>query len=354
MKNRFAEWYRAVAIEPTREQLESRWESISNFIEEYDDDKILAMAINYLGIEQDQVEKGEFIEYLLESDLSFDKGNEKEIRLLSGVALAEVVESEPIKATLAMKCLILFNNNPIVSELSRFFESHFAQECIDLREKLPNLERVQLSSQSEFLTGTFAEGTALNVSTANSSILKALSTFDNYIMKLGSVQYKLLNHLQIYEEESKILSWIVGESSNDLGKALKETKPEDVGIVIGKELADLISVLPGPYAAEAFIKKMLQLSKKTQKKNLTLDIYVDALGLEWKEKLLEQYPLIDEGLNTPVLLAISKSMDVDNAKEWLPAYKKKSGIDAGAIAISPNEIAYQVYLECLLTKSMNR
>lgn len=354
MKSRFVEWYREVAIEPQHEQLEKRWESIEMYLEDYDDDTILALALNYLGIEQELESNSEFIECLIKTDLSFDKRNGKEIRLLCGIALAELVETEPIVATLAAECLLLFNNNSKAKKLCHFFEERFMQECITLRENMPKLETIDGKSQAEAIAEEFAEGVVLNVSTANASISQILSSFDKYIVKLISANNKFINHLEIYKEESRILSWLIGESSNDLGNAFKTMNQEDAAIIIGKELADLVLVLPGPYAAKAFIKKMLQLTKPKQKKSFTLDIYVDALDLSWRKKVLERYPLINEGMNTPILFAISKSIEVENPKEWLPAFKKKSGIDAGTFTVYSDDAAYQIYLECLLIKLIDR
>lgn len=353
MKSKFADWYKVIDMTANKERLEARWSSINNFIEIYGQNNILSIALNYLGMVQNDDIKQKMVECLIENDMSFDKNSEKEIRLLSGIVLAQMIEDEPIEISLAVKCLFLFMNNMIAPDLCQLFEGRFMQECINLREDLLILEKVNIEEQNEVISEDLGIATTWNANTLQ-IISNILTEFNNNITKLRSAHNLLVTHTQIFEEESKILSWIVGESSNDLHKTLKETKQDDVAIVIGKEMADLISVLPGPYAAEAFIKKMLSLCKKGQQKKYTLANYIDTLNPEWKTELLKQYSLISDGNNTPIMLAVLKSTEVDNSGEWLPAYKKLSGIDASAITLLPDTLAYQVYLECLLIKSMNR
>ncbi len=75
-------------------------------------------------------------------------------------------------------------------------------------------------------------------------------------------QNEMLKAMEIYREDSNILSWICGEWSNELDAQLtKKTTRKSVALILAKELADLVTVLPGPYAEKSFLKKMLDLCK---------------------------------------------------------------------------------------------
>lgn len=353
MKNKFVDWYRVVNMEPTAEQIEARWNAINSFVEEYDNDTILKLAVNYLALKPDIELKDKFVECLRDTDVTFNKNFEKEITLLTGISLAILLEEEPVLSELAVKCLTLFVKFPISQELGDYFEGRFTKNCLDIRENLTKLDDLSLTNQSKIIKTNFSEESSWE----DNSIIplgEILTSFNNNFIKFQNAHNKLVENIDIYAEDSRILSWIVGESSNDLKKAFKAMKQEEAALIVGKELADLITVYPGPYAAEAFIKKMLGLSRKGQKGNVTLNFYIDSLKLDWKELLLERYPLVGGGMNTPVLLAISMSLEVDNPGEWLPMYKKRTGIDSESFCVSPEKLAYQIYLECLLIKSINR
>lgn len=79
-------------------------------------------------------------------------------------------------------------------------------------------------------------------------------------------QDQTLNIINILQEDSDILSWITGSWSKELEKPLtKGILPKDIALLLAKELADFVQVIPGPYAFEAFLKRCWITVRKIQK-----------------------------------------------------------------------------------------
>jgi len=127
-------------------------------------------------------------------------------------------------------------------------------------------------------------------------------------------------------------------------------KATEASIVMGKELADLVKTLPGPYAAEAVLSKTLSSIKGKNDINGNLADVIDKQSIEWKTKVINSYSSKMTEEITPLLTAITKSLEVENAVEWLPAFKKLTGFEANDIKITALNLAHQIYLECLTIK----
>jgi hypothetical protein len=144
---------------------------------------------------------------------------------------------------------------------------------------------------------------------------------------------------------------MVGEWSNDFDTSFKYLNPFQASIIAGKELADIIVNFPGPYSARAVLYKVISVCKNAKvSKQVEFYSVIESLDKEWIQKVIDVYNPNDTDDITPVITALSKSIEVSETKEWIPSYKKATGIDPEKIRISPEELAYQVYLECLTIK----
>ena len=135
-------------------------------------------------------------------------------------------------------------------------------------------------------------------------------------------------------------------------KPFRSFETSEACIVIGKELADIIKNLPGPYASNAVLYKILSIFSVDETENITLSTAINKLNKTWRQQVLKAYSAEKTKEITPLLSAISGSLDVDGATEWKAAYKKLTGFDPSNIKMSAMKLAYQMYLECLVIKSM--
>lgn len=351
MKEKFCEWYRNVCIDPTHEQLQNRWDSLQEYYESNDID-IMELVKLFFELPVEEQFKAEFIKPHFNKDMTFQRDNKREISLLAGTALMELLEDEVDvnKIILAIMCIAPFKQDVVISEVLDIVSEKLDDITSGIRSE-KNTEQGKLAISDKGIANlakNLETGSWSNESTINFS--KILSQIANNFNILQSNQEKLQQSLAIYREDSDILSWLFGEWSNDLDKQLsKKINQSQISLVLGKELADLVKQIPGPYSAKAFLKKMLG-HCKPDKNNITLLEIVDTLDEGWKKRLLDDYSIIKDGVNTPILLAVSKSQEVNDPNVWKHAYQKLTQINAEEVESDLLTWAYQIYLECLLVK----
>lgn len=353
MKDIFCECYSTVCPNPTNEQMNYRLEGINQYCARKEID-VLPLVMLFFGIHNDHTFEGDFADLFNTIDLSFSKNNHRELELLAGVALLKLLEDDllVIEIVLAVNILNILDKNILIPDILQIATDKLAEITSDIREveiesklkKLPAIITTEMNKIAKSGDWT-PEGIT--------ELMNSLNSIESGFVAIQSNQAELANSVRIYKEDSNILSWIVGGYSNDLRKPLSKTiKTNEIAFVMGKELADLIETVPGPYAAKGFIKKMLGLCKE-DKGNLSLTDMIDLVGKEWREEVVNRYKIIDTGENTPVLLAISKSLETDEPKTWCPLFKKIVGVNPEEIERNALEWAYQFYLECLLIRCFN-
>ena len=118
-----------------------------------------------------------------------------------------------------------------------------------------------------------------------------------------------------------------------------------------RDLATLTYFLPGPFAAPAFLHKMLRLVKDRVPANVKISEAVDACDLEWKQKWLPTLTVQQLPEFCPMLFAIAKSVEVGGGTAWTAAYEHATGLVAHG-KLAPVHLALQVYNEGLLLRAL--
>lgn len=85
------------------------------------------------------------------------------------------------------------------------------------------------------------------------------------------------------------------------------------------------------------------------KEKISLTELIDLQSQKVRKTICDKYGEECETKNLPILSAISASLDVDGAREWLPFYKKKWKIDPDSIEFSVLEWTMLVYQECIVS-----
>ncbi|NMM62213.1 hypothetical protein HBE96_05840 [Clostridium sp. P21] len=350
MKDKFCEWYKFVCLDPTHEQLKNRWDSLQEYCEN-EDINVLELTKLFFGLPTEEAFKAEFVESYSNRDMTFLYENEREISMLAGATLMELLEKniQVTNIVLAIMCIALFKQESIIPEVIDIVSDKLDDIATDIRKSetehsmryITNKGISELAKTLE--SGTFTPESIIAFSKTLGQIVSNFNILQNN-------QENMEKSLEIYKEDSDILSWLFGEWSNDLKKQLnKKVNQNQISLVIGKELADLVKLIPGPYAAKAFLRKMLG-HCKVDKNNITLVEIIDLLDEDWKKQLLNDYSIIGDGENTPILLAISKSLETSEQNVWKYAYQKVMEINVEEVKSDPLTWSYQMYLECLLVK----
>jgi hypothetical protein len=352
MLENFASRYKTICLQPTPEQLMNRFKGIQDICNEQEFD-VASLVRLFYDLPVDVNFKNKFSDYFFNKDITFDKGNLREIAFLAGETLLEMLEHDYYTnlIVLLITCIWLFKNNTLIPEISSIALNKLDEVCLKTREDAGNnVENIKETNLTEMEKAV--QGQPVTADTIQ-KIINILKIVNVNIKNIYINQKQICKSVDVYKEESNILSWLMGQWSNDLKKQLNnKTNQSKIALILGKELADLVLTIPGPYSAKAILKRMIDLCK-ADCKTLSLVDMVDMLDTKWKGSLLDKYHLSASDCNTPILLAIAKSLEVDGPRAWGNAYGKIMGFDAETVVQDMLTWGYQMYLECMLVKCLS-
>lgn len=350
MKKQFAELYLRVCAEPKPEQLEKRWQGIEEYCKQDEVDIYNLVKMAY-SLSPTVEFKDEFTTIFQNIDISFQVSFVKEMELLASICLMELMEDSgmSLHIALAVICVSKYNIQILVPELGAAAYKVFGEASSEIREKSVDFKKCSSVDSNEFIE-SLEELTALE-QTHITGLSNALTEIVNNINIIAQNQNQTFDIINILQEDSDILSWITGSWSNELEKPItKGILQKDVALLLAKELADFVQVIPGPYAFEAFLKKMLDNCKK-ETKEYSLVTIVDSIDDAHKSSILSCYQM--EGVkqeNTPILFSIKCALDAKQPDVWKSMASNMLSISIESTEHEALEWAKLLYFECLLVK----
>ena len=124
-------------------------------------------------------------------------------------------------------------------------------------------------------------------------------------------------------------------------------------IIVGKELADLVSVSPGPVVTcNAIFDKMLSYNTK-EKKDISLKKVVNETSLDWKRDIAKGLAENSALSLTPILYSIVESVKYDGDPKWSVAAEKQLRLDLNTPLVL-QQISYQIFIEIIFLKFLSR
>ena len=359
MNKNFAEWYRVVDIEPNHQRLQDRWKGIENYcIGDVSCPGIMNLVKLFFNLPISDDFKESFIDPFYKVDNAFPhRDNGAELSVLAGATLVFISENDINQLkTFALLAIAAasFKRKEVIPSILNVLRCFLNEDAFALRDE-ESINTTSISGPSiKSLTNSLKLVEDSNSWAPPNEIAKQLSSYlislSKIFVQINSSINESLSIQKIYREDSQILWWLSSEFSKDMHKSINELKKAAACVVIGKELADLIETLPGPYSAKAVLYKMLSFHSDDSHE-IMLSTAINQTNKEWRQKTLEIYDVEKTKEITPILVAISESLRVEKVEEWLSAYKHLTGITAKSTKISLVDLAYQVYLECLLLKA---
>lgn len=345
----FYKWYKKISWDTPKEQIEERWEGIENAVEySWNEEDISELIKLYYKLPYQMETKTKFVEFFSDIDKGFDESNDEEISVLVGSVLTHLLQREH-EAFIAFSLQVLepyFENN--LMELAELAADKIGTMSKDSYVNMPEIEELKKFS-SDWETELADDGQlSENAAIVLIDIIKQLQTNLEIVCSRNEV---LQEENEQFREKTQILSWIVGEWSDILKVPLAEVFDINASIVLGVELADLVRIYPGPYAAEAFLVKMLSKCKKNEKGSslISLTDLVDRQEVAIKEEILKKYGKNCETRILPILSALKASLSVDDKREWIPIYKKAWKINPDDIKLKLSDWTRLVYQECMIS-----
>lgn len=354
MRKQFAELYLRVCADSKPEQLEKRWKGIEEYCEQDEVDIYNLVKMAYSLSPTDEF-KDRFTTIFQNIDISFQVSFVKEQELLSSICLMKLMKETDLSLhiALAVICVSKYNIQISVPELGIEAYRVFGESSAEIREKSADLKKCS-NTISNKLIESLKELPVLE-QTHITELSSALTEIVRNINTIVQNQKQTLGIINILQENSDILSWITGSWSNELEKPLtKGTSPKDIALLLAKELADFIQVIPGPYAFEAFLKKMIDNCKKDAK-SYSLVTMVDSIDDARKSSILSCYQMDDDKQeNTPILFSIRCALDAKQPDVWKSTANNKLSINVEVTEHEALEWAKLLYFECLLVKIEGR
>jgi hypothetical protein len=332
MNQNFGDWYRIAGIEPSDELLHRRWTGAAGFAADSSAVDVLSLVGILCRLPHAEGTEQRFRQAFLAADTAFSMhGNNVELSCLAGATLAEILESRPADladvAGLALVCSDFrgLRRTALLPEIIEMAENYLAERSSRLRADTTVPEPPRLSGDEELRT-----------------IVTSLNAIGDAVRVLGVDR-------QLRAEESDILWWLEAEYSRDLEIPLRLARWPAAAIHVGKELCDIIRILPGPYPIPAFLSRALSAATTGTRSRKAVPLCEAVAGFDQASCRL---PVLNSDLapHCPVLRALTEFRELGSSDHWLTTFSAAMGIRA-EVEVSPLDLALQSCRELLLERA---
>lgn len=363
MHDLFSEWYRPNGIAPTAEDLQNRWNAIESFSGEVSEAYGMELVRLYYGIPlKDSKFPIEYRKAFKEADATFRmRDNDIELQILAGASIAHELtqDSSPVADVIGLAIMSLYCKglrsgiiNPDIINLAEiyiFAEGHRVRAySIEASEDLSGNIQKSITALKKKL-----EPAAATPSQFSEQLTGSLENIRSAISKQGEVIKRLNGALKVQAERADMLWWVLGEYSQDLGRSFIGMDISAACLIVGKELADLTILIPGPRPIPALIDKMLKTAKPNNPSAITLKDAINKFPAEWRSKLINPSEIASVVDLCPLHFAFSKLMESNKSTAWISSLKTILGIDANK-KIAPLDLTLQMYQEKLLIRAASK
>jgi len=362
MHKYFAEWYRAAGLEPKAEDLEKRWQAVEGFAKEIKLHNALELVRLFYARSPQSVDFAEsYIGAFQKADPTFPmRDNAVELRVLSGATVAHIFETTRTTVTDAVALAMVsgfcrgLRQKILNSEIVDSARVYLMKEAVRVRDvdesfdiKTPDTD---LEGLLEALTSA---ATGNNLTTIREPIKppfdKLAQAISNLSLSVSEMAGRIEEVIKIRREQAEILWWVFGEHSRDLSKPISELPLPFAALVSGKELADLVRVIPGPLASPAFLEKMLGFADPDSSGSASIKDAVNAAPRDWRESLIADTCDLED--LCPIHLAVQKSLEFNKPNVWPTHFDKHSELKSRT-AIAALDLATQIYDERMLINAV--
>jgi hypothetical protein len=362
MNEHFGDWYREAELEPDADKLEKRWQGIKNFATSRKKRKragVLDLVRIFYGLSpNDDSLTQNFRGFFFRTDPLFPmRDNTLELRVLSGAVIAYLIEKHPAElgdmlslAVICGECQGLRKKLPIFDILQIALDT-LVQRSISRRIDYPDTSLPGGTLDDDILGHNLPSQpneVANYVSTGFNGIVSSINGFYETTSEIINSLNELL---QLQQEELNILWWLFSKSSRDLKQPFTKLEPMVGCLVAGKELADLVTIMPGPLQVKVFFNRILSSIEGGLTVKASIQDVINMVPREWKENLLQETRFRSNENLLPIHLAVSKSLETDGEADWIPAFEKASGL-VSSDNISLEQLSLQIYRERLFLKSL--
>ena len=356
MITKLPEWYKLPSlVRPDSEVLESISNVIASIINKQEVSwfyNCIRLYLNKTKIDQEFI--NDFRKHFLDNDPLFQqKDNELELRVLAGAIINEYINCDKYTNCISIALALIscsFRQKDILNEeIVHDAKVYINKKSIDHREHLSEFDFLEEKDEKENDEEDDLEGNATKeeLNTKIENIKENL-----YSISQINVLFNILNNkIRKLEEESNIHWWIFRGYSNQTQKLMKELNFQIAPIILGMELCDLTTIIPGPIASSQFLKKVMSDNFTEHESSLELKDVINKTDKDFKKKMVIKYQETNLGNICPLMYAYSKALEAEDEKSWISFFEKKTSIKSKS-KIKISDLSYQSYIENLLIKSL--
>ena len=256
MHQDFADWYRIAHVDLGDIPLDTRWKAVNAFSQKASVADLLDTArLLFTPSTEAAGLYGSFSPFK-ESDNKFSMlESSVEPRVLAGAVLAsrllETGDAADLAALAVVSGSFQGQRVAIVGEIGRPAREYLEERSASLRDCPPAADPdIDFASLISKVDGTPHDGPNLK-----SVLVEAVRMITTSVEALHTLVRGHKASSALRREESDVLWWLFGGQSRDLHVAFRDLPPPSACLIAAKELADLTTTLPGPFAARSFSKR---------------------------------------------------------------------------------------------------
>lgn len=275
----FADKYAEAALGPSGDLIELRQATLAKVPKDLRPEQVLSLCRFYYGLEGAEVSW--FVDLLRDDDPSFSLlANRREMVLLTAVVL-----SERIAAGFAFDLLAVLVTSAMDSrqpEVAAWLVAEAKQQILEqavANRRAPVRSTISRPATSKLGDEIKTSGDEWEAQRSNAVKVRAeaFNWAANVASQAGAATAQLYGQLQLLQEETNILWWLFGETSDLLNEHYSTLSTGAADLVAGFDLAALTTSSLGPVSVDAMMSRMVRLSKKTRSKS-TLSTIVEGLS----------------------------------------------------------------------------
>jgi hypothetical protein len=360
MERNFGEWYRSVDVSPSAEKLKLRADVVDALSKNLKPEHSVDLVKIFFSLTPKSAEyKDGFVDAFFKPDPTFRlQKNDEEVRVLAGSLIATFLSESPntlagARLALLVTCTYAKGLGPapaipeVVSRCDRFLVEY--SRLIRSTAGLKNLKAAVLPPKSDLDSLKTALAAANQLGTAADILNRVLEGALGAFRQDAAVLRSVHSAFSSQQDEIDLLWWLFGEHSNDLDKPWHSVGFPEACLVMGKEAADHVSLLPGPLSVRGILRKSLGAIQKDLGAKLSVSELVTKADKSWRSSWVSGREVGALGDLLPIRSAVQASVSLESG-DWLKGHQRAAKDWRLKEAISCVDLMTQVYQESLVVK----
>ena len=335
MREEFPRWYRPVGMGDNRERLQARWKGVVGLVKKADGKSIATMIAIALRTKPrpHAANLASLRQIFKDVDDLFDmEGNDRELEILCGSALATLFENDSDAAALAALSTTTASCGGIRTaefpmDLIGAAEAAIAR-ISDARRSRPdvgdctiaNAPKINMEHANATMSQNWnAEGVAAALTTMSDQGNSGMAGLCQQINAALGAAHKFA---EIQDEELQMLWWLFGNRSTKMDRPFSDVPAEAQSFVLAAELADVTKFFPGP----ASVKPILSRAGLKERKKCSVPVAVNACEADFLAPLIQG--MEPSAITRPLHFAITRKLETGDETSWVSAWSNITGIGA--------------------------